>query len=126
MSTNSPASAKQLTTKLNFNILVENQDQDLFRAIVLGLPDCQVEGANKEEAIANIRQLLTERLAKADIISLEVESPNNEHPWMEFAGMYANNPLFDEVLTDIAAYRDEIDAEMEEYYRQVDAKEIVK
>ncbi|NET55722.1 MAG: hypothetical protein F6K47_05985 [Symploca sp. SIO2E6] len=79
MSTNSPA-AKQLSTKLNFNILVENQDQDLFRAIVPGLPDCQVEGTNKEEAIANIGKLLRERLAKADIISLEVESPNNEHP----------------------------------------------
>ena len=77
-------------------------------------------------AIANIRQLLSERLAKADIISLEVESPNNKHPWMEFAGMYANNPLFDEVLADIAAYRDEIDAEIEDYYRQVDANEIVK
>ncbi|NEP61150.1 MAG: type II toxin-antitoxin system HicB family antitoxin [Symploca sp. SIO2G7] len=117
MSTNSPA-AKQLKTKLNFNILVENQDQDLFRAIVLGLPDCQVEGANKEEAIANIDKLLRERLAKADIISLEVESPNSEHPWMQFAGMYANNPLFEEVLADIATYRQEMDAEMEEYYRR--------
>ncbi|AOY80906.1 hypothetical protein BJP36_14330 [Moorena producens JHB] len=67
----------------------------------------------KKEANPNIRQLLTERLAQADIISLEVESPNNEHPWMEFSGMYANNPLFDEVLADIAAYRDEIDAEIE-------------
>ncbi|NEO78304.1 hypothetical protein [Moorena sp. SIO4G3] len=65
----------------------------------------------EKEANANIRQLLSERLAQADIISLEVESVNNEHPWMEFAGMYANNPLFDEVLADIAAYRDEIDAE---------------
>ncbi|WP_293085134.1 hypothetical protein [Moorena sp. SIO3H5] len=45
---------------------------------------------------------------------------------MEFAGMYANNPLFDEVLADIAAYRYEIDVDMEDYYRQVDAKEIVK
>ncbi|NEO50559.1 MAG: hypothetical protein F6K55_43340 [Moorea sp. SIO4A3] len=80
----------------------------------------------KKEANANIRQLLTERLAQADIISLEVESANNQHPWMEFAGMYANNPLFDEVLADIAAYRDEIDGDMEDYDRQVDAKEIVK
>ncbi|NEP51205.1 MAG: type II toxin-antitoxin system HicB family antitoxin, partial [Moorea sp. SIO3C2] len=60
---------------------------------------------------------MTERLAKAEIISLEVESANNEHPWMQFAGMYANNPLFDEVLADIAVYRNEIDADMEEYYR---------
>ena len=79
----------------------------------------------QKEANPNIRQLLSERLAQADIISLEVESPNKEHPWMEFAGMYANHPLFEEVLADIAAYRDEIDAEKEDYYPQVDAKEIV-
>lgn len=126
MSANSLSLAKQLTNKLHFNILLESQGKDIFRAIVLGLPDCQVEGANKEEAIANIHQLLRDRLAKADIISLEVESPNNEHPWMQFAGMYANNPLFEEVLADIATYRSEIDAEMEEYYHQVDAKETVK
>jgi len=80
----------------------------------------------KKEANPNIRQLLSDGLGQADIISLEVESANKEHPWMHFAGMYANNPLFDEVLADIAAYRHEIDAEIEDYYPQVDAKEIAK
>ncbi|MGB5968512.1 MAG: hypothetical protein WBG70_09320 [Spirulinaceae cyanobacterium] len=125
MYVNSETLAKYPTPQLNFNILVENLDQDIFRATVLGLPDCQVEGASKEKAITNIRQLLTERLAKVEIISLEVEPIKQEHPWLPFAGIYANNPLFEEVLADIAAYRYEIDAEREDDEAPIDAKGIV-
>lgn len=35
------------------------------------------------------------------------ESPN--HPWMKFAGMYNDDPTFDEYIERIAAYRREID-----------------
>ncbi len=126
MYTDSPTLAKQITDKLTFNILVENLDQNVFRAIVLGFPNCQVEGNSQEEAITNVRQLLSNRLAKANIISLEIESPNHKHPWMQFAGIYANNPLFEEVLADIAVHRQETDIEREGYNYQADAKETAK
>ncbi len=39
---------------------------------------------------------------------------------MKFALEYADNPVFPEVLEHIEAYRRELDAEMEAYYRQVE------
>jgi hypothetical protein len=54
---------------------------------------------------------------------VEIVPSNREHPWMKFAGMYEDNPLFDEVLADIEAYRRELDEEMEAYYRQLDAED---
>lgn len=55
-----------------------------------------------------------------EIVSLESELPKPEHPWMKFAGMFKDDPDFEEVLADIATYRNELD---EEYYHKLDAKD---
>lgn len=44
---------------------------------------------------------------------------------MKFAGMFKDDPDFEEVLADIAAYRHELDREQEDYYRQLDTEEEV-
>jgi hypothetical protein len=33
-------------------------------------------------------------------------------PWVKFAGMFKDDPLFDEFVEDMAAYRRELDAEV--------------
>lgn len=48
-----------------------------------------------------------------EIVSQEVELTKYEHPWMKFAGMYQDNPLFNEVLAHIESYRRELDAEID-------------
>ena len=55
-----------------------------------------------------------ERLSKVEIVPLEVDIPEDDHPWMKFAGMYENDPLFDQVMEDIETYRRELDAETAE------------
>ena len=57
-------------------------------------------------------------MQNTEIVSLEIDLPKLEHPWMKFAGMFKDDPEFEEVLADIAAYRHELDLEQEEYYRQ--------
>ncbi|WP_202895557.1 hypothetical protein [Iningainema tapete] len=51
------------------------------------------------------------------------DKSKSEHPWMKFAGKYKDDPQFDDMLADIEVYRRERDAEMAEYYRQLDAEE---
>ena len=89
--------------KLNYDVLIENQ--------VLGLPDFKGSGVTKEEALEKLIQLLQER--KPEIVTLEIEPPQTEHPWMKFAGMHKDNPLFPEVLEYIEADRSQIDLENE-------------
>ena len=62
-------------------------------------------------------------LRNTEIVSLEIEIPQSEHPWMKFAGMFKDDPNFEDVLADIKSYRREIDENMQEYYRQLDAEE---
>jgi predicted RNase H-like HicB family nuclease len=99
------------TQKLNYSILIEAKENG-YQATVWGLPDCQVFATTKEEAINNLHELMEHRLKNVEIVTQEIESATTEHPWMKFAGMYKDNPLFDEVVSNIAAYRQELDAEM--------------
>lgn len=126
MNTTLVISAPTESTKLQLNVLIETEKDGSISAIVLGLPDCKAVGATKEETLAHLNQLLTARLAQSEIIPLEIERPKSEHPWMKFAGIFKDDPQFDEVLADIEAYRRELDAEMESYYRQLDTEDEAK
>ena len=112
-----------LSTKHSYKVLIEHQPEGKISAIVLGWQDCQVQGATKEEALNKLRQLLTTRLQNTEIVSLDIEIPFSEHPWMKFAGMFKDDPDFEDVLADIQSYRRELDEEMEEYYRKLDSQE---
>jgi hypothetical protein len=48
---------------------------------------------------------------KAEILveSAKFEQPD---PWVKFAGMFKDDPLFDDFVEDMAAYRRELDAEV--------------
>jgi predicted RNase H-like HicB family nuclease len=118
--------SSQQSSELTYDVLVQNQEDGRVIATVLGLPDCKATGATKEEALTILHEHLTARLAKAEIVSIKIEPPSSEHPWMKFAGMYKDNPLFDEVQAYIEADRRKLDGEMEEYYQKLDAEDETK
>ncbi|MEH1919069.1 hypothetical protein [Nostoc sp.] len=97
--------------KLTYDVLIENQEDGGVIATVLGLPDFKGSGVTKKEALEKLIQLLQDR--KPEIVTLEIEPPQTEHPWMKFAGMHKDNPLFTEVMEYIEADRSQIDLENE-------------
>ncbi len=121
MTTNIIKNAADNLSKLNYSILIEAKEGG-YHATVWGLPECQVFATTKEEAINNLHELMENRLKNVEVVTQEIEIPEKEHPWMKFAGMFKDDPMFDEVLAHIEEYRKELDAEMEEYYRQLDAE----
>ncbi|VXD24329.1 hypothetical protein [Planktothrix paucivesiculata] len=110
--------------KLTYPVLIQQQDQE-YIVTVLGL-DCKAKGASREAALEQLLEQVNAILKQGEIVQLEIPLPKPEHPWMKFAGMYKDNPLFDEVQDYIKADREQLDAEMEEYYCQLEAKEEVK
>lgn len=123
MTTDSNTIIPPLLTKHSYEVLIEYQPDGEVSATVLGWQDCQVQGATKEEALNKLRQLLTSRLQNKEIVSLDIEIPQSQHPWLKFAGMFKDDPDFEDVLADIEAYRREVDENSQEYYRQLDAEE---
>lgn len=110
------------SSKLTYDVLIEQEEDGRFSATVLGFPDSKATGATKEEALTS----LYERLAKAEIVCMEIEPDKTENPWMKMAGKYKDDPQFDEMLAYIEADRRELDAEMEAYYCQLNAENEAK
>ncbi len=54
---------------------------------------------------------LTLRLCCVPIL-IHQHKVEQSDPWVKFAGMFNEDPLFDEFVEDMAAYRRELDAEV--------------
>jgi predicted RNase H-like HicB family nuclease len=102
----SPNAAPQI--EQNYAILIETPKSGGYRATAVGFPNCRAKGETRELALQNIRQILIERLSQSELVTLKIDSPRSTHPWMQFAGMFQNDPQFEDMLTDIQTYRQEI------------------
>jgi hypothetical protein len=107
------------------NVFIKNEPDGKVSAMVLGLPEYRVESSDRQPAIADIQKLITARLIGAEVVSLEIEISKKENPWLKMVGKYKDDPHFDQMLEGIAEYRREKDAELEEYYRQIEISENV-
>jgi predicted RNase H-like HicB family nuclease len=102
----------QVQIEQNYSILIETAKTGGYRATALGLPNCRAKGTTRDMALQNIRQLLTDRLSHSEIVTLKIDTMPSENPWINFAGMFKDDPHFAEMLDDIQAYRQEIDQEV--------------
>ncbi|MEM7592741.1 MAG: hypothetical protein AAF383_14675 [Cyanobacteria bacterium P01_A01_bin.83] len=90
----------------NWNILLESRDDGFTVATVLEVPNLQTTDKTKQGAIEKVRELLQERLAKAEIIQISFPERNNENPLMKFAGIFENDPDFQKIMSEIRAERE--------------------
>ena len=97
---------------MNIPILVEPVENNGFRA-TSGPPLALVtEGATCEEAVANLREQLQSRIKNGTrLMSLEFPAVEEENPWIEFAGMFKDDPYFEEVVEIMAENRTKMDAD---------------
>jgi hypothetical protein len=115
----SPSAANRQANH-TFDVLIKPESEGKVSAMVLGLPEYRSEGSDKTSALAALQQLLTANLSQAEIVSLDIAVPHPENPWLKMAGRYKDDPHFDEMLDDIAAYRRELNAEMELNLHELD------
>lgn len=95
-----------------YDVLVEKNGEDGYTAQLLVWPACIARAATREEALQQVRIQLLERLAKAEIVTLSFTEQEINNPWIKFAGMWKDNPDFDEFQAAIQRHRRELDAEL--------------
>lgn len=89
-------------------VLIEPLPTNGYRASTGQPLAVSAQGPTREQALLNLQQELQSRLsAGAEIAPLEVPAP--EHPLARFAGMFKDNPLFDEWQQAIAEYRQQVE-----------------
>ena len=95
---------------MNYQVAVENNGKG-YTATVMAWPNCVATGRTRTEALTRLQEDLRRRLESVEVVSLEMDAPKPPHPMLRFAGVFKDDPLFDEVMEEIAAYRREVDAD---------------
>jgi hypothetical protein len=100
---------------MQYQVFVEQLDEQ-FTAAVIGLPESRVTGTSRAEALAKLTERLNAWRAEGKLVVLEIR-PNGDsrvstgNPWLDTAGVFKDDPTWDEYQAYIAAYRHELDAE---------------
>jgi predicted RNase H-like HicB family nuclease len=97
---------------MRYTVFLRQSDGQYYAVVPL-LPLCSAQGCTREEVLHNVKAAIEETLANMDITTVEVGSPSQPAPanrWLETAGMFQDDPLFDEMLAEVAAYRRTLDA----------------
>ena len=91
-------------------VLIEPVPKNGFRATSGAPLALSVEAPTRAQALAKLKQQLQARLKNgAELVPIEVIP--EPHPWMEFAGMFKDDPWIDDWRRSVAEYRRKKDAE---------------
>jgi predicted RNase H-like HicB family nuclease len=86
---------------MRYTVFLRQKD-DQYYAVMPLLPSCSAQGRTREEVLHNVK------------VAIEVSLPSPPAPanhWLETAGIFQDDPLFDEMLAEVAAYRRTLDAQ---------------
>jgi predicted RNase H-like HicB family nuclease len=98
---------------MQYQILIQNPSDDPFQASVVGIPNCTVQATTKEAAIALAKTALQQQLNQGELVTINLEAATHEppvDPWIKHMGIFADDPMFDDFLAEIAAYRQQFNA----------------
>ena len=95
---------------MQYKILIRNPSESHFTASVLEFPACVAEGKTRAEALAGVKA----QLVQSEIVTLDLANGEPlegeiipDHPWMKYAGMWADDPQMDEFIEVMKQFREE-------------------
>jgi predicted RNase H-like HicB family nuclease len=90
---------------LKVTLLVETLKNGQFAASIFEFPNFRVEARTREEAIAQLQATFLERISHIEAISWNVPLSPASLTWMQFAGVFQNDPDFQEIMNRIRVER---------------------
>jgi len=93
---------------MQYQVLVQKPSERHFVASILGLSSIVADGTTEEEAITKIKNALKSQLATAKIVIIDIDSEPTQaetDPWIKHAGIFADDPTFNDFIEEVAAFR---------------------
>ena len=95
---------------MDIPVFIEPVVNNGYRASSGAVPGLTADGPTPDDALHRFESLLAGRFASgARLVSVTVPAVDN--PWLRIAGIYENDPLFDEWQREIAERRRQLDAD---------------
>ena len=100
-------------------IVVRPEPPGQFTAQVVGIPDIRAVAPNEQDAISQARQMLNNWFATAQWVEVEVPTPTQGNPLLNYAGHKdPNDPLEQEYVRELERMRQEDRERAEREYEQ--------
>lgn len=91
---------------MEYTVLIQSK-RGGFMATIPALPECRAQGKTEQEALNKVRACAQEVLTKSKFVTINL--PENGHnaddPWLAMAGMWRDDPTWDEYQRLIKKYR---------------------
>ncbi len=96
--------------------VILSKTNDKFIARAKEWPEVMVEENSRDEAIQQLKARLIDYLTnQIEVIQVEIPlATKTGNPWLDKFGWFRDDPTFDDLEAEIAAYRQEIDQAMEQ------------
>lgn len=113
-------SRSQENHEMLFNAIVKQKADGRTIALVPGLPELQIEASDRTTALTLLQQSIEAYLASAEIVTLSVKLPSiqQKNPWLAMAGVFKDDPQFEQMLQAIENYRHELDKTRQDDFLQ--------
>jgi len=97
--------------------VVISRKNNKYIARVKDYPEIVVEEISRDSALTQVRSKLIDYLTnKVELVQIEVPIPTRTgNPWLDKFGWFKNDPTFEDLQSEISAYRKEIDREMRNF-----------
>ena len=91
--------------------VILRKTQNKYVARVRDWLEVVIEEDSREAAITQIKAQLSAYLCQPpEVIPIDLEPVvHGDHLWLQFAGMWADDPTWDDFVAEVGAYRQEID-----------------
>ena len=92
-------------------VLLEAMKDNGYRATALAPAPLVAKAATREEVLEQVRNLVQQRYANAELVQLRVPLPGEAHPWKGVAGMWKDQPDAAEFEQNLLEYRRQVDSD---------------
>ena len=101
-----PAPGRKTTVQIP--VLVEPVANNGYRARSGEPLACSAEGETSHDAIRNLQALLDQRFTPGTSL-IQLNVPSTENPWVEYAGMFKDDPWIDDWVQSMADFRQQVE-----------------
>ena len=93
---------------MQYPVLLQRRGDGKYHAAVPLMPDITRVGDPRDEAIEAIQSAVAEALQTTEVVYLHLIAPQHGvgNPWLDTAGIFADDPDLEPMLRDIYAVRD--------------------
>ncbi|MDJ0708277.1 MAG: hypothetical protein QNJ46_33820 [Leptolyngbyaceae cyanobacterium MO_188.B28] len=95
--------------------VILSRENDKYIARAKEWPEVTVVENSRDAAIDQLKSQLLDYLTnKVEVVQVDIPlSTQIRNPWLDKFGWFKDDPTFDDLETEIAAYRQELDQEMD-------------